>query len=321
MTDTIIEKYGKKVLLLRHAIEQNSIPDPSLSDIWVVNHEDEILVSNFLHQIIRSEDLKIYLKPIYLQKDFKPRYITKDLHLKYLSDGYIKELNFIDKIPFIEQINMFVEKYEHRRNVKDFEENEFLIQKTFDYFYTRKRTIKPVLSHKSLAGYSYRRLDANYFNSREASIYSQLILREAYLKGLLSRHYMDTSHLCKKCSSGFLNYRETCPKCHRHDLKTRNIIHHFRCAYVGGEDDFIFNNKLFCPKCSTELKNIGVDYDKPGKIFKCKDAKCLHEFQDAPVRVVCVDCETEQLTQELMVRKIYKYKITDLGIEKGLFLK
>ena len=212
-------------------------------------------------------------------------------------------------------------KYGNQRNLKNFTENNFLLQKTFDYYYTRKKRIKPVLNHISLTGYSYPRIEAYFSTTRDAFIISRLLLQEAYTNGWLSRKYMDTSHLCHKCSSGFLNYREICPKCGEHNLRASHIIHHFRCAYVGKEKDFNFKNKLVCPKCSSELKNLGVDYDRPGKTFTCRNKKCDHEFQDAPVGVNCVDCETEQSPSELIVRKIYEYKITSLGMEKGLFFK
>lgn len=319
MSDTIIEKYGKKIMLLTEAIENGKLPDAKAADLWVINHTDEILVSSFLHKMIRSNDLSIYLKPIYLQKEFKSSYKTKELRLKYLTDGYVTALDFADKVPFIEEISTFVAKYKAKRKSNDYQTNEFLFLKTFDYFYTRKKTINPTLNRNSLAGYSYRRIEAYFYHNRDAFFTSRMLLQEAYQKGWLSRQYKDTSHLCHNCSSGFLNYRESCPKCGQHNLQATAIIHHFRCAYVGTEKDFIVNDKLICPKCSAALKNLGVDYDKPGKTYRCKNTTCSHTFQEAPVEVCCVDCETEQAPDQLIVKKIYKYNITSLGIEKGLF--
>lgn len=321
MRDHLIEIHGKKVLLLHAAIEQESLPDPCLSDVWVVNHDNEALVKKFLKRVIRSKNLKVYLKPIFLQKEFEKYYYIKDYNLKHLCDGYIKGLSIIDKLPSIVLIDTFVAKLGNQRNIKDFTKNNFLIQKTFDYYYTRKKTIKPVLNHLSLTGYSYPRIEAYFSNTRDAYVVSRLLLQEAYTGGWLNRKYIDTSHLCCKCSSGFLNYREICPKCGKHNLRATHVIHHFRCAYVGTEKDFNFKNKLVCPKCSSELRNIGVDYDRPGKIFTCRSEQCNHEFQDPPVGVNCINCNTEQSPTELLVRKIYEYNITGLGIEKGLLLE
>lgn len=321
MIDTLIEVHRKRVLLLEHAIANGIIPDPSAADVWVVNHDNETLVKAFLRQIIGSNDIRVYLKPIFLQKKLKKFYLNRDYHLKHLCDGYLKDLNIIDKLPVIEQLELYVKKYKDQRNSKNFETNNFLLLKTFDYYYTRKKRIRPVLNHMSLTGYSYPRIEAFFSNERDAFITSRLLLQEAYSNDWLSRKYEDTSHLCSKCTSGFLNYREICPKCGKHDLRASWIIHHFRCAHVGEENDYIFKDKLVCPKCSSTLKNLGVDYDRPGKVYICGSKKCQHEFQDPPVGVNCVDCETEQSPSKLIVQKIYRYKITKLGIEKGLLIR
>lgn len=321
MKDSVIEIHGKKVLLLEHAVEHDVLPDPDASDIWVINHADGDLVRRFLRHIIRSKNVKIYLKPVFLQKEFKDLYSIKDKHLKELCDGYVKGLDIIEKIPLIEHALKFIDKYAHKRNFSDFTDNNFYIQKTFDYYYTRKKRITPVLNRQALTGYSYPRIESYFANTRDAFVTSRMLLQEVYTNGWLSRSYVDTSHICHSCSSGFLNYREVCPKCSGHNLKASTIIHHFRCAYVGVEKDFIYKDKMVCPKCSSELKNLGVDYDKPGKLFNCKNKKCLHEFQDAPVGVHCVDCDTEQAPHDLVVRKIYEYEITPQGIQVGLHMR
>lgn len=320
MTDTVIDIHGKKVMLLEYAVENDVFPDPSVSDIWVINHEDEALVRRFLNSVIRSKNIQIYLKPVFLQKKLKSGYTSESNKIKYLCDGYLKGLDIIDKLPLVEHISAFINRYKDKRNSDDFLPNDFLIQKTFDYYYTRKKRITPVLNHASLTGFSYNRIEAYFSNTRDAFITSRMLLQETYAKGWLSRHYIDTSHVCHNCSSGFLNYREICPKCNGHNLKAKSIIHHFRCAYVGVETDFVYKDKMVCPKCSSELKNLGVDYDKPGKIFNCKNKKCNHEFQDAPIGVHCVYCETEQAPYDLVVRKIYEYEITPQGMQAGLHI-
>ena len=316
MLDNIIEIHGKKVVLLEHAITNNLLPDPSLADVWVINHNDPKLVKRFLYKIIRSEDIRINLKPIFLQKELKKVYSLSSDLLKSLSDGYIKWLNFIDKIPYIETINNFIEKNQYKYDNFDKTSDEFYTFKILNYYYTRKKNIVPIINRKSLTGYSYTRIEAFFENKNDAYTKSRMLLREAFLGGSLARNYVDTSHLCKNCHSGFLNFREICPKCTNHNLKVRNLIHHFRCAYVGIDKDFVLKDKLACPKCSSELKNLGVDYDKPGKIFLCKNKKCNHEFQDAPVGVHCVDCKTEQSPDELIVKKIYAYELTNLGYQQ-----
>lgn len=313
--DNIVNIHGKKVLFLETAIATGILPDPNSADIWVVNHNDPKLVKKFLYKIILSNDFKTYLKPIFLQKEFKKLYLHHVDILKNLSDGYIKGFNLIDKLLYVETINNYIEVNVDKYENFDKDSNEFFSIKILDYYYSRKKTIKPVINRKSLTGYYYPRIEGLFFNKKEAYSRSRIILKDLFLKGLLVRDYVDTTHLCKNCDSGFLNFREICPKCSDHNLRARNIIHHFRCAYVGSEKDFVVKDKFICPKCASELKNIGVDYDKPGKIFICKNKKCNHEFQDAPIGVHCIDCRTEQTPEELAVKKIYQYELTNLGIQ------
>lgn len=316
MADSVIELYGKRVMLLEESIKKKVLPDPDTADLWIVNHNDPKLVKKFLTLMMRSDKIEVFLKPIFLQKDFKKAYHSYYDTLKHLSDGFIKGLNFLEKVAHIDTINVFIEKMRITYNYDDKISDDFYAQKILYYYYTRMKSIVPILDRTSLSGYSYPRIEAFFKNKSEIYSRSRMILRESYLVGLLSRSYVDTSHLCKSCSSGFLNYREICPKCNGHDLKARDLIHHFRCAYVGIEKDYILKDKHVCPKCSSELKNLGVDYDKPGKIFICKDKKCNHEFQDAPIGVHCVDCKTEQFPEELIVKKIYSYELTTLGYEQ-----
>lgn len=318
MVDNVIELYGKKVILLEKAIQDKSLPDPDLADIWIVNHSNPKLVKRFLILMMRSNKIEVFLKPIFLQNDFKKAYGDSYNFLKHLSDGTIKGLNFLEKIAHIDTINLFIEKIRTTYNYKDKSSDEYYIQKILFYYYTRMKSIIPILDRSSLSGYSYPRIEAFFKNKEDAYVRSRFLLRESFQLGFLSRSYIDTSHLCKNCQSGFLNYREICPKCSGHDLKARDLIHHFRCAYVGVEKDYIFKDKHVCPKCSSEIRNLGVDYDKPGKIFVCKDKKCNHEFQDAPIGVHCVDCKVEQSPEELIVKKIYSYELTTLGYEQVL---
>jgi len=63
-----------------------------------------------------------------------------------------------------------------------------------------------------------------------------------------------------------------------------------------------------------ELKNLGVDYDKPGKVFYCLNDKCKNEFQKPLIGVHCIHCKTEQAPSELNLEKIYNYELTQKAI-------
>ena len=318
--DELIQIYDRNILLLDNYIEKGIIPDPDLADVWVINHPDPSKVKAFLRKTIRSKDLRVYLKPIFLKKEFEKgyEYLHENLYIKELCDGYIANLQIFDKIQLIDRISHFVSKYANARNQSTLNQEDFILQVSFDYYYTRQKQIVPIRSHVSLSGYIHPRIEAHFLSIDDGDKYSRLLLREAYYENLLTRDYIDTLHLCHRCGGGFLNYREVCPKCKSHNLRVMPLIHHFRCAYIGPKDDFMYKDQMICPKCSSLLLNLGVDYDQPGFTFVCKEENCKHEFQHPPILASCVECNTDQSPDQLIVRKVYKYSFTEKGVQHFL---
>lgn len=311
----VVDMQGKRVLLLNNYIESGVLPEPQLADIWLVDHKDRTKIKSFLRAVVRSSDVRVYLMPIFLD-DAIGTYIEEDtLVIQRLCDGYWGEVDALKAALLCEHITDFI----RQRGIAEMtfaSQHERILQYIFDYMYTRAKSLLPIRQHQSLTGYAYPRIDSFFFNRKDAYLHSRQILKQAEEEGYLKRKYFDTQHLCKTCSSGFLNYHEVCPKCGEHDLKATNLIHHFRCAYLGPETDFAAHHKLICPKCAVELRNIGVDYDRPGKMFTCKSQSCGHKFQEAPIQVCCVDCGTAQAPYELVVKKVYQYDLAEAGVAK-----
>ncbi|SEM33309.1 hypothetical protein SAMN05421856_102453 [Chryseobacterium taichungense] len=301
--------------LLEDCVDRNEIPDPTKASIWIINNDNAINVRKFLISVIRHPDPKVFLKPVFLQKSLKKHYKEyKSYNLKHLCDGYIQDVNIQNKIPYIRFILNFIQKLNGSLLLQDDE----LLKRTMLYYYSRNKNIEFYESAGSLNGYSYPRIEAYYDSSEDSYMYGRALLNGAYKNDYLRRNYVDTSHICKKCSSGFLNYREECPKCKQHNLQVRVLIHHFRCAYVATEQSFQQGDRLICPKCSMELKNLGVDYDKPGKVFYCLNDRCRNEFQKPLIGVHCINCKTEQMPYELKLEKIYNYELTQKAINEIL---
>jgi hypothetical protein len=139
------------------------------------------------------------------------------------------------------------------------------------------------------------------------------LLHKNQAAGYLEGRLVDKVNLCHHCDGTYLNFRETCGKCGSLDLEAENLIHHFRCAYVGPESDFQKEGQLICPKCDKKLRHIGIDYDKPSEISNCQT--CGHQAQDAPMKAACVDCGQEMDLEAIQTRPIYSYKLTELGAE------
>lgn len=320
--DEIVQMYDKKILLLDHSVEEGVIPDPDLADIWVINHSAPSKVKAFLRKTIRSKDLSVYLKPIFLQKEFEKgyEYVHENLYIEELCDGYIENLQILEKIQLVDRVSYFLLKYRTIREQRCLSEDESVLQACFDYYCTRQKQIVPVRSHASLSGYTHPRVEAHFLSIEDGDKYSRVLLRNAFYDNLLTREYLDTLHLCHHCGGGFLNYREICPKCKSHNLRVIPLIHHFRCAYIGPKSDFLYKDELICPKCSSRLYNLGVDYDHPGYAFICKEEHCGNQFQHPPILVSCVECNTDQSPDQLVVRKVYKYSFTEKGLQHFLSL-
>lgn len=315
LTAHVVEIHGKRILLLKNFIEAQTIPAPPVADVWLINHTEREKVKRFLRTILRSSDIRTYLKPIFIDDESELFLHNDSAIIQHLSDGFWRNTDALKLATLIEQVEHYINDHNDRSDDK-MDTTERILQYIFDHAYTRRNKIIPLRQQSSLTGYAYPRLDSFFFNIEDAYMNSRVILKEAEEKGYLKREYFDTQHLCRDCSGGFLNYREVCPKCHKHNLKATNLIHHFRCAYLGPETDFAFNNKLICPKCSTQLKNVGVDYDRPGKMFTCKNSVCDHQFQDAPISVGCVHCGLEQAPHELVVKKVYQYSLAEMGLHR-----
>jgi GGDEF domain-containing protein len=96
-------------------------------------------------------------------------------------------------------------------------------------------------------------------------------------------------------------------------MRSEDLVHHFPCGYIGPISDFKnkVDSSLTCPKCSKNLRHIGVDYDKPSIINHCQN--CNEVFQDYIVKAKCVHCGTDSDVQYLVSKDINLYKLTKKG--------
>lgn len=122
---------------------------------------------------------------------------------------------------------------------------------------------------------------------------------------------VDTVRLCPECESPLLNYREACPSCSSVRIDVTDLIHHFRCAHVGPEKDFVSGRKLVCPKCREDLRHIGVDYERPSETFSCPD--CGDAFTEPLVEVRCFACHGKHPVEKCGIVRIRRYEPTPQG--------
>lgn len=162
-------------------------------------------------------------------------------------------------------------------------------------------------------GYSYPFLDANsHSHDYQENIE---LLKASVDRGFLTPHFEDVVHLCSNCGSGFINYRDVCPKCQTKKHFSEYSIHHFVCGYVGPESDFHRKEVLVCPKCNKQLRHIGVDYDKPSSITECENG---HVFQEPDVETFCFNCGEVNKLESIADYEVSTYELTATGVSKAL---
>ncbi|NLS12974.1 diguanylate cyclase [Vibrio sp. SM6] len=172
----------------------------------------------------------------------------------------------------------------------------------------RKRRLLPFKDLNSHSIYSFPLIEALY-----PDLYSsyRYVLAE-HARGLIDKETLiDRIRSCHQCHSAHLNYVEVCPNCASIDIDTEIALHCFTCGHVGPQESFQRRGKLECPNCLTQLRHIGVDYDRPLENHVCHS--CRFRFVEAETHAHCLSCRTDNKMDQLVVRKIYQYRLGDVG--------
>ncbi|MDV5168062.1 diguanylate cyclase domain-containing protein [Photobacterium rosenbergii] len=172
----------------------------------------------------------------------------------------------------------------------------------------RSRRVIPFKKLNFLGIYQYPIVDAFY-----PELYStyRFVFTESKRDMLEPEALIDRIRVCKHCNSGHLNYVEVCPNCKSIDIDVQSSLHCFTCGHVGDQQLFLRRGKLECPNCLTQLRHIGVDYDRPLETHRCNS--CSHRFVEPDTISHCLNCEKQSETAELVIQKIYRYKLGQLG--------
>ena len=132
-----------------------------------------------------------------------------------------------------------------------------------------------------------------------------------YRRGLLERgELLDRIRLCPKCEHPHHNYIDVCPTCKIIEIEKVDFVHCFTCGYVGPEREFLVDGILVCPNCKTELRHIGVDYDRPVESFTCANG---HKFVEPDVLARCLECDTMNDPEDLVPKEIHAFRLTADG--------
>lgn len=275
-------------------------------DAVILDARDIEFARIILKKFRSHSNIEFYLKPIFLINSKT----NEDPLLKELIDGII--ISF-DQIP--ETINDINQIHLKTAQLESSTSNSFEIQlfkKVLNFMFTREtNTFTPYPDILSSIGYCYPTISVNFETFEEAKVLE--LLEWAEKENLIWPDFLDRVYLCSNCKNGHLSYREICPNCDSANMRSEDLVHHFPCGYIGAISDFKNNvdTVLNCPKCTKNLRHIGVDYDKPSIINHCQN--CNEVFQDYLVKAKCAHCKTDTDVQFLLSKNINVYKLTKKG--------
>ena len=261
-------------------------------------------------QYLRSDpDRRRYLLPIFLYK------ASGDPHpaAEHLADGSFSDISNLE--PLADRIREFRTRIsELPARFADQQPSEPILTRALHWLYTRARTFEPVPWRRAKLGYLYPVLSGAIGFEKEEKLFEWLVRAER--EGYVISEHQESLHLCGNCQNGLMHYRETCPECGSTEVELEDLIHHFSCAYVGPESDFLGKSdkgEKICPKCGKRLDHIGVDYDKPSHILNCYT--CEHVFQEPQIRALCHHCGRDNKVEHLIRQQLKSYRLTELGRE------
>ena len=298
--------YDKEIVLVSD-YENFDIKKVPLYDALILDYTERDKCLKALRDVRGSGIESIYLIPLFVLSiaDIKNQEIVE------LADGVINNIQ-------TDTINTFVENVKSkRRQLKPFnmnaEINKNLI-KMLRFSFSRDKELKPVKDRHHIIGFKYPILSLS-LGDDNARMQIQTV-HEAVEKEFFKAEYVDRLHLCSNCSSGFLNYKELDPETNSSHLETENLIHHFTCAYIGPESDFIRGDQYTCPKCNKTLRHIGVDYDKPSVMYHVVGSD--RYFQEPVMKAECMNCGHQNEVEGLQQYDVYNLTLTEEGKEEAI---
>lgn len=273
---------------------------PQLAEIYDGILIDTINVSSFLKiitQIKLHPQASVFLKPIFHKKDI-PSNLA--IHTDGLFD--LKSLTTIT--------NNILKRTTDLHTFKTESYDHIVKKKLLLYMQTRKGNLSPIKDRNHFIGYNYPLLDIYYHKNIKAQLQC---LEEIVKEGLATTEIINQIQLCSTCKNSFLLFKETCPSCSSFELDTEDVVHHYNCAHVDILSNFMDEKSkaLICPKCDKTLRHIGLDYDKPSIINRCR--VCKVEFQETHIVADCHNCEKTNELDELDSHSVYTYHITMKG--------
>lgn len=294
--------------------QEMELKDENFDAILIMQVEPIMEVDNLIvrvNPLINRNEIYSY-KPLFLNTLLK----DSALFYKDLADGYSNSIEDRGMADRIEEIVTNCQKWNIKSVIlfQNMNRPEYIFKRIYRFCVTRNElTPGHKLRNGSTLGYVRRYFNETHhlrlFHYADSISFHHRMLQKGYLK---ISNYVNRLQVCPVCLHTHLLFMETCPKCGSSQLTEESIIHHFRCANISKESDYMVEDKLICPKCHRELRHIGVDYDRPSSLYYCE--KCGNSFLDPSMKVVCTNCGTQSTPEDLIPFNFVDYTITPEGV-------
>ena len=127
----------------------------------------------------------------------------------------------------------------------------------------------------------------------------------------LSKDRAESTFSCPRCHSSKLRVHFVCQNCRVSNFVKGEVIEHNKCGHSDLEENFVDRSKedkMICPKCSKELRLIGVDYFRLESAFKCRHCRTI--FSNPLQEYDCTECNLSGIKlQELGWGTVHTYSL------------
>lgn len=161
-------------------------------------------------------------------------------------------------------------------------------------------TIAPTLSYELGVCYEVISREVKKDDKEIAEILEEL----SNLK-ILEREISGNLCVCPVCGAHKILVELRCPFCKSAKLVKGVMVEHIRCGHVDLEERFKSGGRYICPKCNKPLTAIGVDYRKPGLVYKCLDCGSLSPT--AGKHYLCVKGHSFE-EHNVIIKPVYTYR-------------
>lgn len=195
------------------------------------------------------------------------------------------------------------------KTLPDHHDPEHKEERLLRYLYLRPElTLEPLRDWKHPQVYHYPLVDVLAHETSTQTGWLMSLMRRDLLEPI---DLVDRLRACPECNDAHVSFIDVCPACQSIVIEQESFLHCYACGLVAPQENFIASTGLRCGKCHTQLKHIGVDYDRTLDNFSCRN--CKHIFVDPEIKARCHICDWEGDSDDLLLRRVESLRLSEAG--------